>query len=152
RLARLHAALGHHPALAAARRHQAGLAVLDRHHGRLPEHLGLRGHRWVPEVGASRRLRSARKAGAVKSNRTVSRKTLRLFAYNRSVGGGAPRGEAMTPEPESPEIVLIVDDEAPVRNTFRGWLERSRLGCRVLIADDAESALRLADESRIDLA
>jgi ActR/RegA family two-component response regulator len=58
----------------------------------------------------------------------------------------------MTPEPEAPENVLIVDDEGPVRETFRGWLERARLGCRVLTASDAETALRQAEATPIHLA
>jgi len=53
--------------------------------------------------------------------------------------------------PEPPETVLIVDDEEPVRRTFREWLEGARLGVRILTAADAESALRLANEQAIDL-
>jgi two-component system nitrogen regulation response regulator NtrX len=52
----------------------------------------------------------------------------------------------------SAETVLIVDDEEPVRKTFREWLEGARLGCQILAAPDAESALRLANEHTIDLA
>src|SRR4051794_4087185 len=50
------------------------------------------------------------------------------------------------------EIVLVVDDEEPVRRTFREWLEGAKLGIRILTAADAESALRLANEQPIDLA
>lgn len=50
------------------------------------------------------------------------------------------------------ETVLVVDDEEPVRRTFREWLEGAKLGIRVLAAPDAESALRLANEQQIDLA
>jgi ActR/RegA family two-component response regulator len=48
--------------------------------------------------------------------------------------------------------VLIVDDEESVRKTFREWLESSNLGCRILSAADAESALVQANQTRIDLA
>jgi CheY-like chemotaxis protein len=51
-----------------------------------------------------------------------------------------------------PETILIVDDENPVRQTFREWLEGGGLNCRVLACADAESALKLANEHTIDLA
>src|SRR5713226_5872345 len=50
------------------------------------------------------------------------------------------------------ETILIVDDEEPVRQTFREWLESADLGCRVLSAADAEAALVLANQHTIDLA
>jgi ActR/RegA family two-component response regulator len=50
------------------------------------------------------------------------------------------------------ETVLIVDDEEPVRTTFREWLESARLGVRVLSAADAEAALVQANQYTIDLA
>jgi ActR/RegA family two-component response regulator len=50
------------------------------------------------------------------------------------------------------ETVLIVDDEEPVRKTFREWLTGANLGCRILTAADAESALRQANQELIDLA
>ncbi len=50
------------------------------------------------------------------------------------------------------ETVLIVDDEEPVRKTFREWLAGADLGCRVLAAADAASALLQADQHTIDLA
>jgi two-component system, NtrC family, nitrogen regulation response regulator NtrX len=53
---------------------------------------------------------------------------------------------------DSAETVLIVDDEDSVRKTFREWLEGARLGCAVLTAADAESALRLANQHPVDLA
>jgi two-component system nitrogen regulation response regulator NtrX len=53
---------------------------------------------------------------------------------------------------ESAETVLIVDDEEPVRRTFREWLESANLGCRILTAADAESALVQANQLTIDLA
>jgi two-component system nitrogen regulation response regulator NtrX len=53
---------------------------------------------------------------------------------------------------DSAETVLIVDDEESVRKTFREWLEGADLGCRLLDAADAESALRLANQYVIDLA
>jgi ActR/RegA family two-component response regulator len=51
-----------------------------------------------------------------------------------------------------PETVLIVDDEEPVRRTFREWLAQSDLGVEVLAAADAEAALVLANRQTIDLA
>jgi ActR/RegA family two-component response regulator len=53
---------------------------------------------------------------------------------------------------ESAETILIVDDEEPVRRTFREWLEGANLGCRILTAADAEAALVQANQSMIDLA
>src|SRR4051794_35324879 len=53
---------------------------------------------------------------------------------------------------DSPETVLIVDDEEPVRRTFREWLAEARLDVRILAAADAEEALRLANEQAVDLA
>jgi ActR/RegA family two-component response regulator len=50
------------------------------------------------------------------------------------------------------ETVLIVDDEEPVRKTFREWLEGAGLGVRVRTAADAESALVQANQETIDLA
>jgi DNA-binding response OmpR family regulator len=54
--------------------------------------------------------------------------------------------------PAMPETILIVDDEEPVRRTFREWLEQSDMGARLLTAADAEEALRLANRHTIDLA
>ncbi len=53
---------------------------------------------------------------------------------------------------ESAEVILIVDDEEPVRKTFHEWLEGANLGCRILTAADAESALLQANQQTIDLA
>jgi ActR/RegA family two-component response regulator len=53
---------------------------------------------------------------------------------------------------DTAETVLVVDDEEPVRKTFREWLEGAGLGCRVLTAADAESALVQANQHVIDLA
>jgi len=50
------------------------------------------------------------------------------------------------------ETILIVDDEEPVRRTFQEWLAGSGLPCEVLVAGDAETALRLANRRPIDLA
>jgi ActR/RegA family two-component response regulator len=50
------------------------------------------------------------------------------------------------------ETILIVDDEEPVRKTFREWLEGSHLDCRILVAADAEAALVQANQQTIDLA
>jgi ActR/RegA family two-component response regulator len=53
---------------------------------------------------------------------------------------------------EAAETILIVDDEEPIRRTFREWLEEADLGCRALVAGDASVALSLADQHAIDLA
>jgi ActR/RegA family two-component response regulator len=58
----------------------------------------------------------------------------------------------MTPVRESAETILIVDDEEPVRRTFREWLTGAGLECDILTAHDAESALQLANRHTIDLA
>jgi DNA-binding NarL/FixJ family response regulator len=50
------------------------------------------------------------------------------------------------------ETVLVVDDEATVRQTFLGWLSEAGLGVNLLSAGDAASALKLADQQVIDLA
>lgn len=50
------------------------------------------------------------------------------------------------------DTVLIVDDEDSVRRTFVDWLSHGELGVRVLSASDAEAALRIANETSIDLA
>src|SRR5207244_1589113 len=51
-----------------------------------------------------------------------------------------------------PETILIVDDEESVRRTFRDWLTEAKLGCTVLVAAEAEAALRHAQREPIDLA
>jgi ActR/RegA family two-component response regulator len=58
----------------------------------------------------------------------------------------------MSTNPEPAETILIVDDEEPIRKTFREWLESANLGCRILTAADAESALVQANRETIDLA
>jgi ActR/RegA family two-component response regulator len=58
----------------------------------------------------------------------------------------------MAPGSDTAETILIVDDEEPVRRTFREWLESAELGCQILAAGDAAAALALADKYRIDLA
>src|SRR5262249_36256434 len=58
----------------------------------------------------------------------------------------------MPPVSDLSETVLIVDDEEPVRRTFRDWLESARLGCRILVAGDAAGALEQADRHQVDLA
>lgn len=50
------------------------------------------------------------------------------------------------------DTILIVDDEEPVRKTFREWLEGANLGCEILSAADAEEALVLANQKTVDLA
>jgi ActR/RegA family two-component response regulator len=56
------------------------------------------------------------------------------------------------PQANEADTVLIVDDEEPVRRTFREWLEGADLGCEVLAAADAETALLQANRRTIDLA
>jgi ActR/RegA family two-component response regulator len=51
-----------------------------------------------------------------------------------------------------PETILIVDDEEPVRRTFRDWLATSGLNVEVHAVPDAESALVFANKHSIDLA
>jgi ActR/RegA family two-component response regulator len=58
----------------------------------------------------------------------------------------------MTPGNDTAETILIVDDEEPVRKTFREWLESAGLGCHILSAADAEAALVQANQNTIDLA
>jgi ActR/RegA family two-component response regulator len=63
-----------------------------------------------------------------------------------------PPSAAPWPAADDPETVLIVDDEEPVRRTFREWLDEADLGVRLLAAADAEEALNLANERTVDLA
>src|SRR6202171_1385063 len=56
----------------------------------------------------------------------------------------------MSAAAESSETILLVDDEEPVRKTFREWL--SGLPCKILVAADAEAALVQANQHTIDLA
>lgn len=58
----------------------------------------------------------------------------------------------MTASTDQAETILIVDDEEPVRRTFREWLAGAGLECTILAAHDAESALQLANQQTIDLA
>src|SRR5579862_9228868 len=51
-----------------------------------------------------------------------------------------------------PDTILIVDDEATVRQTVREWLTQAALDCDILTASDAESALKMANQHTIDLA
>src|SRR5258708_17441181 len=50
------------------------------------------------------------------------------------------------------DTILIVDDEATVRQTVREWLAQAQLECDILTAADAESALKIANQHTIDLA
>jgi ActR/RegA family two-component response regulator len=50
------------------------------------------------------------------------------------------------------DTILIVDDEEPVRRTFAEWLAAGVADARVLVAGDAEEALRHANRHAIDLA
>ncbi len=58
----------------------------------------------------------------------------------------------MPTDSASVETILIVDDEEAVRRTFGEWLESADLGCDVVVAKDAESALKHANHHTIDLA
>jgi len=53
---------------------------------------------------------------------------------------------------EMHDTILIVDDETSVRQTVREWLTQANLGCDIVDASDAESALKLANQRTIDLA
>lgn len=53
---------------------------------------------------------------------------------------------------EPTDTVLIVDDEEAVRRTFRDWLTGANLNVTILVAADAEGALRQAEKQPIDLA
>ena len=50
------------------------------------------------------------------------------------------------------DTILVVDDESSVRQTVREWLAQAQLGCDILTAADAESALKMANQHAIDLA
>ncbi len=50
------------------------------------------------------------------------------------------------------DVVLVVEDEEPVRRTVRDWLEHAGLGVRVLTAPDSAAALTMANENSVDLA
>jgi ActR/RegA family two-component response regulator len=50
------------------------------------------------------------------------------------------------------DTILIVDDESSVRQTVREWLTQAALDCEILVASDAESALKIANAHPIDLA
>jgi ActR/RegA family two-component response regulator len=50
------------------------------------------------------------------------------------------------------DTILVVDDEEPVRRTFAEWLAGGLPDCRVLVAADAEEALRHANRHALDLA
>src|SRR4051794_10762788 len=50
------------------------------------------------------------------------------------------------------DTILIVDDEEPVRRTFAEWLAAGAPDARVLVAGDAEEALRHANRHAVDLA
>ncbi|MGE0529511.1 MAG: response regulator [Bdellovibrionales bacterium] len=54
--------------------------------------------------------------------------------------------------PETRVVVLVVDDEDPVRRTIQDWLLEANLGVDVLTAQDPESALLHAHQQTIDLA
>jgi len=53
---------------------------------------------------------------------------------------------------ETPDVVLVVEDESTVLKTFVEWLDGGNLGVRVITAADANSALQIASNNSIDLA
>lgn len=53
---------------------------------------------------------------------------------------------------ETPDVVLVVEDESAVLKTFVEWLDGGNLGVRVITAADANSALQIASNNSIDLA
>ncbi len=50
------------------------------------------------------------------------------------------------------DVIMIVDDEDSVRQTFLEWLQGELPGAQVFTANDAATALRLANEQTVDLA
>jgi ActR/RegA family two-component response regulator len=52
---------------------------------------------------------------------------------------------------EGGDTILLVDDDESVRKTFQEWLEEADFQCRILTAADAESALKQANQTAIDL-
>lgn len=50
------------------------------------------------------------------------------------------------------DSILIVDDEEPVRRTFRDWLAQAGWGVTVVAVADAEAALKYAQANPVDLA
>ncbi len=62
-----------------------------------------------------------------------------------AVGAGTPMGAAGAPA----AVVLLVDDEAPIRDSLGPYLERS--GYRVLLASDGREALDLLASYRVDI-
>lgn len=55
------------------------------------------------------------------------------------------------PEKNELDVILVVEDENPVRRTFLEWLEGGKLGIQVLSAADATSALQIASQVPVDL-
>src|SRR4051812_37847600 len=74
-----------------------------------------------------------------------------LCAPRYSDGRGGEEGQLMSGSAAA-ETILIVDDEAPVRQTFAGWLREADLGVTVLTAGDTATALQQANDHVIDLA
>jgi two-component system nitrogen regulation response regulator NtrX len=78
--------------------------------------------------------------------------TASVLGWYKNYRGVALRAAQMASANDTIETILIVDDEEPVRKTFREWLEGAALGCRILSAADAETALLLANDHCVDLA
>lgn len=76
-----------------------------------------------------------------------------MVGYNSLVRKPNPRKRPM-PEIKNKDldVVLVVEDENPVRRTLLEWLEGANLGIRVLAAEDAASALQIASQNPVDLA
>jgi ActR/RegA family two-component response regulator len=58
----------------------------------------------------------------------------------------------MPAEGTTTDTILLVDDDESVRKTFQQWLEEADFPCQILTAADAESALKQANQTLIDLA
>src|SRR5262245_53009170 len=67
------------------------------------------------------------------------------------IGGAGWSMEGCGMADEMQETILIVDDEEPVRRTFREWLTGAGLSCSIVAAADAEAALQIANRLPIDL-
>ena len=53
---------------------------------------------------------------------------------------------------DTTETILVVDDVASVRETFREWLESAGLDCRILTAADGVAARKLLEtDEKVDL-
>lgn len=56
----------------------------------------------------------------------------------------AKPGQNSSPPPSAPETILLVDDDKPLRDLWRKWLQQR--GYMVLFASDGEAALRVCKQ------